>query len=114
MKNEPALTESGSAGSMTMPLRRRSPSTASRTSASGALPPTGTPSARASSAYRSGPDSAASRSWNVTDSTTRRSWYLKTLERYSKPHSAAGMTSTCPVARSYTRTDSTVSATSCP
>ena len=50
MKKEPALTESGSAGSMTMPLPRRSSSTASRTSASGAVPPTGTPSRRASSA----------------------------------------------------------------
>ena len=50
VKNEPALTESGSAGSITMPLPRRSASTASRTSASGAPPPTGTPSVRASSA----------------------------------------------------------------
>ena len=46
----PALTESGSSGSITMPLPRRSSSTASRTSASGALPPTGTSSRRASSA----------------------------------------------------------------
>ena len=50
VKNEPALTESGSAGSITMPLRRRRASTASRTSPSGALPPIGTSSARASSA----------------------------------------------------------------
>ena len=35
VKNEPALTESGSPGSITMPLPRRRPSTASRTSASG-------------------------------------------------------------------------------
>ena len=43
MKNEPALTESGSAGSTTMPLPRRSPSTASRTAAAGALAPRSTP-----------------------------------------------------------------------
>ena len=50
VKNEPALTESGSSGSMTMPLPRRSASTASRTSASGARSPSATPSRRASSA----------------------------------------------------------------
>jgi hypothetical protein len=50
VKNEPALTESGSAGSSTMPLPRRSARTASRTAASGARPPSSTPSARASSA----------------------------------------------------------------
>ena len=50
VKNEPALTESGSPGSTTMPLPRRRESTAARTSASGARPPTGTSSARASSA----------------------------------------------------------------
>jgi hypothetical protein len=50
VKNEPALTESGSSGSITIPLPRRSSSTASRTSVSGAPPPTGTSSLRASSA----------------------------------------------------------------
>ena len=50
VKNEPAETESGSAGSITMPLPRRRPSTAPRTSASGAVSPSATPSARASSA----------------------------------------------------------------
>ena len=47
---EPALRESGSAGSQTIPLLRRSPSTASRTSASGAGCPISTPRVRASSA----------------------------------------------------------------
>ena len=50
VKNEPAETESGSPGSSTMPLPRRRPSTASRTSASGAPSPGRTPSVRASSA----------------------------------------------------------------
>ena len=48
VKNEPALTESGSAASTTMPLPRRSASTASRTSASGARSPTARPSSAAS------------------------------------------------------------------
>ena len=50
VKNEPALTESGSSGSTTMPLARRRPSTASRCSPSGARLPRSTSSARASSA----------------------------------------------------------------
>ena len=45
MKNDPALTESGSAGSTTIPLARRSPSTASRTAARGGRSPGPTPSA---------------------------------------------------------------------
>src|SRR6185437_4332125 len=49
-KNEPTLLVSGSPGSSTIPLPRRRPRTAERTSASGARPPSGTPSARASSA----------------------------------------------------------------
>ena len=44
VKNEPALRLSGSAGSSTMPLPRRSSSTAARTSASGAVSPISTPS----------------------------------------------------------------------
>ena len=50
VKNEPALHVSWSAASSTMPLRARRASTVSRTSASGARPPTSTPSVRASSA----------------------------------------------------------------
>ena len=80
MKNEPALTESGSPGSITIPLPRRRPSTAARTSASGARPPTGTSSARASSrvAQRAG-QRRTPRSRNATASTVQRSRYLKTL-----------------------------------
>jgi leader peptidase (prepilin peptidase)/N-methyltransferase len=50
VKKEPALRVSGSVGSSTMPLLRRSASTADLTSPSGARPPSATPSARASSA----------------------------------------------------------------
>jgi len=49
-KNEPTLRVSGSAGSMTIPLRRRSPSTAARASAAGTWSPSAVPRAAASSA----------------------------------------------------------------
>ena len=50
VKNEPAETVSGSAGRAPCPCRAAAPSTASRTSASGAPSPGSTPSVRASSA----------------------------------------------------------------
>jgi hypothetical protein len=49
-KNEPTLRVSGSAGSMTIPLRRRSRSTAARASAAGTCSPRAIPRAAASSA----------------------------------------------------------------
>ena len=61
-----------------MPLPRRRSSTASRTSASGATSPT---RARASSAYRSGPDLSLAASAKTTLSTTYRSVCLKSESR---------------------------------
>ena len=79
VKNEPALTESGSLGSITMPLPRRScehrrADVGERRAAAGSdvqlARELGVPS---------GPDVVLSRRRNVTLSTTRRSWYLKML-----------------------------------
>ena len=79
---EPAETESGSSGSMTMPLALRRASTASRMFASGAVPPVAMPRARASSGYVTGPPSSERSSEKVTASTTQRSGTrLKTLVR---------------------------------
>jgi hypothetical protein len=77
VKKDPALQVSGSAASTTMPLLRRSRSTASRTSASGATSPT----ARASSAYRCGPDLSLAVSANTTRSSTYRSVCLNSESR---------------------------------
>ncbi len=49
-KNEPTLRVSGSAGSITIPLRRRSPMTAARAWSAGTRPPISMPRAAASSA----------------------------------------------------------------
>ena len=84
MKNEPALRVSGSAGSSTMPLPRRSRSTASRAPASGTRSPSAAPRTRASSAYRTGADRGSRASRKVTSSTTNRpAWppSLNTLVR---------------------------------
>ena len=72
VKNEPALRVSGSAGSSTMPLPRRSASTALRASASGTRSPSGTSSSRLSSPYLTGADSGLCTRRNVTLSTTNR------------------------------------------
>src|SRR3954447_5404089 len=115
VKKDPALTESGSAGSITMPFPRRSASTAERTSPSGARSPSSTPSARASSAYRIGAERPERSSANVTARTTQRpGTRLNTLERYVNPQAAASSSSTAPVERSSARTDTIVSATSWP
>ena len=82
MKNEPADTESGSSGSITMPLFLRRWRTASLTSSSGAVSPTSIPRACASSPYAIGREWGFRSSSNSTARTTQRPGVrLKTLER---------------------------------
>src|SRR6266545_6645202 len=115
VKNDPALQVSWSSGSSTMPLPRRSPSTASRTASIGARAPLSTPRVRASSAYPTGADSAPSGSWNATSTTTCRDGSALNREcRYENPQSAAATVRTAPSTRSQTRTHAIVSDTSCP
>ena len=69
-KNEPTLRVSGSAGSITMPLRCLSSITAALTSVLSTWSPTSTPSAPASSGYRTGADRGCSASLKLTESMT--------------------------------------------
>src|SRR5262249_1783771 len=138
VKNDPALKVSGSAGSSTMPLPRRSPSTAARTSVSGARAPTCTASRLASSAYWTGTDIGSRASANVTSSTTYlpvgpelepdccravgpglepdccQPVRLNMLVRYPNPQAEPASAPTAFVARSSTVTEVAVAATSWP
>jgi len=100
VKKEPALHVSWSAASSTMPLPRRSSSTASRATPAGTVLPGSTPSVRASSAYAMGIEAPPPGSAIRTRSTTAASVPLSTLVRYPSPRSTAGTVLTRPDVRS--------------
>ncbi len=116
VKNEPADQVSWSASSSTIPLARRSSSTAARTSTSGAASPTlkvealGELGVMDWGTVRRPQEPKLHRQARRTCSGSD----LNTLVRYPNPHSAGSATRTRPVCRSNTSTPATTSATSWP